>query len=152
MGSIRYIKLSVYKHLANLIMNISPVFIELCGPLIIFNAMSMATIESENCLSSFKVSKRLIAFKHSIDVVKSLQQNKFRLNYFICSYIINYIKLYQSYYLSLHMKPPGALYSCRICCLRLDLFSGNCECMKATRARHITRHLQFLNDYKNYLK
>jgi len=58
-------------------MNSSPVFIQLCGPLIIFNAMSMATIESENCLSSFKDSKMLIAFKHSIDVVKSLQQNKF---------------------------------------------------------------------------
>jgi len=57
-------------------MNISPVFIELCGPLIIFNAMSMATIESENCLSSFKDSKRPIAFKHSIDVVKSLQKKQ----------------------------------------------------------------------------
>lgn len=72
----------MYKHLANLIINISPVFIELCGSLIIFNAMSMATIESENCLSSFKDSKRLIAFKHSIEVVKSLKQKQFRQNNF----------------------------------------------------------------------
>lgn len=66
-------KLSVYKHLANLITNCSPVFIEYCGPLIIFNAKSIATIQSENCRSCFKDSKSLTAFKHSIDVVKSLK-------------------------------------------------------------------------------
>lgn len=71
-GSRRLIKLSVYKHLANLIINCSPVLIEFCDPLIIFSATSMATIQSENCLSCFKDSKKPIAFKHSTDTVKSL--------------------------------------------------------------------------------
>lgn len=45
---------------------------ELWGPLIIFKATSMATTQSENCLSCFNDSKIPTAFKHSIDVVKSL--------------------------------------------------------------------------------
>lgn len=54
-------------------MNCSPIFIELCGPLIIFNAISMATMQSENCLSCFKDSKMQVAFRHSTDVEKFLQ-------------------------------------------------------------------------------
>lgn len=57
-----------------------------------------------------------------------------------------------SIYLSLDEKPPGALSSCLIYCLRLDLFSGNWVCMKATKARHSTLHLRFKTVNTNNLR